>query len=183
MKKLFLTLLICFTTLSFTSCITEAYAETSLYDDDIEIVIRYGTPYYEGSTLIYYYYDGFYFYPYRYNNAWRFHRYSRPLPPPRHHSAQPRPHHSHNDGHHGTRPHGNGHFGNGNSGHHATPGTTPPRGNGHGQGTRPSNPPRMNNGGMHTRPNSSTRMTPSRGSSPSMGGGGSRPHSGFGGRR
>ena len=155
MKKFILALFVCVSCLCLTSCVTEAYAETGIYDDNVEIIICYGTPYYYGNTIAYYYYDGYYFYPYRYNNGWRFHRYSRPLPPPRHHShyGHARPHH----GHHG--------------GHHVTPPSNPPRGhgNGHGHGTRPSNPPRMNSGhGHHMSPRS---------------GGGSRPHLGFGGRR
>lgn len=167
MKKFILLLFVCISTLCLTSCITEAYAETGIYDDDIEIVIRYGTPYYYGNTIAYYYYDGYYFYPYRYNNAWRFHRYARPLPPPRHfsHYGEARPHHPHNNGRH-TRPNGHNNHGNG---HHVTPPSNPPRGNGNAHGVRPSNPPRMNNGG---------HMSPSR--SGGQMGGGARPHSGFG---
>ena len=98
MKKYLTILFIGLICMLCTSCVTSTYAETSVCDEDIQIVIRYGTPYYYGSTLAYYIYDGYYFYPYRYNNSWRFHRYSKPLPPPRyHHRRPPLPHY--NNGH------------------------------------------------------------------------------------
>lgn len=101
MKKYLSILLIGLMCMLCTSCVTSTYAETGIGDEDVQIVIRYGTPYYYNNTLAYYIYDGYYFYPYRYNNVWRFHRYSRPLPPPRHHYR--RPPHPHNNWHHDNR--------------------------------------------------------------------------------
>ena len=124
MKKYLSILLIGLMCMLCTSCVTSTYAETSVCDEDVQIVIRYGTPYYYGNTLVYYIYDGYYFYPYRYNNVWRFHRYSRPLPPPRHHYR--RPPHPHNNWHHN-----NGHRHFGNYSHH-------PRNNGMSRPSRPS---------------------------------------------
>ena len=103
-----------------TSCVRCTYAETTVGDEDVQIVIRYGTPYYYGNSLAYYIYDGYYFYPYRYNNTWRFHRYSRPLPPPRHYYRRPTISH-HKKGHK--------HLGNY---------TSPPRNNGMSRPSRPS---------------------------------------------
>ena len=95
MKKYLSILLIGLMCMLCTSCVTSTYAETGIGDEDVQIVIRYGTPYYYGNTLAYYTYNSYYFYPYRYNNVWRFHRYSRPLPPPRpHYRRPPLPHHN-----------------------------------------------------------------------------------------
>ena len=73
---------LCFT---LSSCITTAQAQIDdVYDDnvDINLVITYGTPYYnvEG-LLLYYIYDNLYYYPYYYHNRYYLHRYSRPIPP------------------------------------------------------------------------------------------------------
>ena len=97
MKKFVLILFSCILSLCLTSCMTEAYGQTVLYDDGVELVVRYGTPYYYGSTIAYYYYNGYYFYPYRYGNGWRFHRYSSPLyssrPISRYRMERPHRHH------------------------------------------------------------------------------------------
>ena len=85
MKKYLSILFIGLRCMLCTCCVTSTYTETGVCDEDVQIVIHYGTPYYYGSTLAYYIYDGYYFYPYRCNNTWRFHRYSRTLPKPRHH--------------------------------------------------------------------------------------------------
>lgn len=89
MKKYLSILLIGLICMLCTSCVTSTYAETGIGDEDVQIVIRYGTPYYYGNTLAYYTYNGYYFYPYRYNNVWRFHRYSRP-----HYRRPPLPRHN-----------------------------------------------------------------------------------------
>ena len=91
MKKiiLILSIILC----SFSSCIfsTEEYATTQ--DDvyvetsvdvvrstiDYNLVIRFGTPYYYNGSLLYYLYDGLYYYPYYYNNYWYFRTYRRPF--------------------------------------------------------------------------------------------------------
>lgn len=91
MKKLLFCILtsLC---LLFSSCITSTYAETEVGNEDITVVIRYGTPYYYNGALVYYLYNGYYFYPYTYRNHIYYHRYNRPLPPPRRHGyTQPRP--------------------------------------------------------------------------------------------
>lgn len=141
MKKYLSSLLIGLMCMLCASCVTSSYAETSVCDEDVQIVIRYGTPYYYNNTLAYYIYDGYYFYPYRYNNAWRFHRYSRPLPPPR--PNYRRPPHSHNNWHHN-----NGHRRFGNYSH-------PQRNNGILRPNRPSH----NHGSMRssTRPHFGSR--------------------------
>ena len=125
MKKYLAILLIGFIHMLCTSCAASTYAETVVCDEDVQIVIHYGTPYYYGNTLAYYIYNGYYFYPYRYNNTWRFHRYSRPLPPPRHYYRRPSLSH-HNNGHK--------HFGNY---------SRPPRNNGMLKPSRPSHNDRI----------------------------------------
>ena len=73
--------LFCLTTT--TSCVASAYAETTVgNDDDIQVIVRYGTPYDYYNGMSYYYYGGYWYYLYQYNGVWRYHRYSRPLPPP-----------------------------------------------------------------------------------------------------
>lgn len=132
MKKYLSNLLMGLMCMLCTSCVTSTYAETTVGDEDVQIVIRYGTPYYYGNSLAYYIYDGYYFYPYRYNNTWRFHRYSRPLPPPRHYYRRPSLLH-HNNGHK--------HFGNY---------SRPPRNNGMSKPSRPSHNDRtMRNSTRH----------------------------------
>ena len=91
MKKiiLLLSIVLC----SLTSCIfpTEAYVTTQddIYVEtsvdvvrsnvDYNVVIRYGTPYYYQGSLLYYLYDGLYYYPYSYNNYWYVRAYRRPF--------------------------------------------------------------------------------------------------------
>ena len=136
MKKtiLFIVLAIC-AMLTFSSCASPAYAqgvEVTECDGnvDINVIVRYGTPYYYEGSLIYYLYDGFYYYPRLIDNHWRYYRYARPLPPPRHHngyySGRYNPHRSstyknypgHRNG--GNLHHPNRHFG-GSMNHHPRP--------------------------------------------------------------
>ena len=136
MKKtiLFIVLAIC-AMLTFSSCVSPAYAqgvEVTECDGnvDINVIVRYGTPYYYEGSLIYYLYDGFYYYPRLIDNHWRYYRYARPLPPPRHHngyySGRYNPHRSstyknypgHRNG--GNLHHPNRHFG-GSMNHHPRP--------------------------------------------------------------
>ena len=91
MKKtiLFIVFAIC-AMLTFSSCVSPAYAQGVEITEcdgnvDINVIVRYGTPYYYEGSLIYYLYDGFYYYPRLIDNHWRYYRYARPLPPPRHH--------------------------------------------------------------------------------------------------
>ena len=93
MKKtiLFIVLAIC-AMLTFSSCVSPAYAQGVEITEcdgnvDINVIVRYGTPYYYEGSLIYYLYDGFYYYPRLIDNHWRYYRYARPLPPPRHHNG------------------------------------------------------------------------------------------------
>ena len=138
MKKtiLFIVFAIC-AMLTFSSCVSPAYAqgvEVTECDGnvDINVIVRYGTPYYYEGSLIYYLYDGFYYYPRLIDNHWRYYRYARPLPPPRHHyhsgyySGRYNPHRSstyknypgHRNG--GNLHHPNRHFG-GSMNHHPRP--------------------------------------------------------------
>ena len=90
MKKfisLILALMMC---ISLTSCVTTAYAQTDDEVSDVNVVITYGTPYYNSNgLLLYYIYRDLYYYPYYYNNRWYFRHYARPLPP-RHYRPMPR---------------------------------------------------------------------------------------------
>ena len=89
MKKLVFSLLFGIGILfSMSSCVTPVYSQdvviTSDSEDfDVSLVIRYGTPYYYNGSLLYYMYDGFYYYPYLRNYRYYYYRYSMPLPPPR----------------------------------------------------------------------------------------------------
>ena len=111
MKKFILSLLFVIGILfSMSSCVTPAYSQdvviTSDSEDvDVSLVIRYGTPYYYNGSLLYYMYDGFYYYPYLRNYRYYYYRYSRPLPPPmvvRH--FEPRHHDRPHVGNHGRNP-------------------------------------------------------------------------------
>lgn len=138
MKKtiLFIVFAIC-AMLTFSSCVSPAYAQGVEITEcdgnvDINVIVRYGTPYYYEGSFIYYLYDGFYYYPRLIDNHWRYYRYARPLPPPRHHyhggyhSGRYNPHRSstyrnypgHRNG--GNLHHPNRHFG-GSMNHHPRP--------------------------------------------------------------
>ena len=69
---------------SMSSCAVSTYAQDEIYydvDDDISIVIRYGTPYYFEGSILYYSYNGWYYYPYYRDRILYYHRYQRPIPP------------------------------------------------------------------------------------------------------
>ena len=105
---------------SFSSCVTSAYAYGS-DDVDVNVVVRYGTPYYYGGSLVYYVYDGWYYYPYSVGGRHFYHRYHKPLPYHRpHYSPRPyrqhmsstyRPHVRHSGGSMGHRPYSRPNFG------------------------------------------------------------------------
>lgn len=172
---------------SMSSCAVSTYAQDEIYydvDDDISIVIRYGTPYYFEGSILYYSYNGWYYYPYYLNNSYYYYRYSRPLPPPRHghrfvprHGDRPHYYGGHHHNHHFDRHHGNdrGHI---DSGHiHHNGGIQNGRPNIGGSRNHGFNRP--NNGGV--RPSVRPRFNGgNRGSvSPRMNGGGSmRSHGG-----
>ena len=62
---------------------TDIYAEESNYevksDIDFNIVIRFGTPYYYRGSILYYLYNGIYYYPYWYDDYWYVRAYTRPF--------------------------------------------------------------------------------------------------------
>ena len=105
MKKIIAILAILMTLFTLSSCVTAAQAQVDavydVYDDDVDVnvVITYGTPYYDTSgLLLYYVYRDMFYYPYIYNNLYYFHRYSRPLPYDRYHRLYkplPRDFHKH----------------------------------------------------------------------------------------
>lgn len=200
MKKFILSLLFGITILfSTSSCVTGAYAQDVVIsgsngDVDVSVVVRYGTPYYFEGSILYYLYDGWYYYPYLHNNYYYYYRYSRPLPSPRPgHRFVPRyndrPHFKHHRDYRPTRRsstyatehHSNGHKP--NVGHR--PNTNPPRGN----VGRPSTPNRGNSTiGRPSTPSRSggsmSRPTPQiRGGSSTHGGGAQHGGGHFGGRR
>lgn len=77
--------------LSLSSCETTTYAtaQTDIYDDyeqyevrstvGFDVIIRYGTPYFYRGDILYYFYDGIYYYPYWYNDYWYVKAYTRPF--------------------------------------------------------------------------------------------------------
>lgn len=90
MKKIYIILFCLIVSLCCVSCIvpsemqvstlpqdkTEVYAATPKQDIDINLVIRFGEPYYYNGILNYYYYDELYWYPYWYNDYWYFRPYT-----------------------------------------------------------------------------------------------------------
>ena len=93
MKTLRLILVTLILGLSLTSCTITAYPttqddiytevsvdEVNIAGTDMNVVIRYGTPYYYSGSLLYYLYNGIYYYPYYYDNYWYFRAYRRPFP-------------------------------------------------------------------------------------------------------
>lgn len=74
MRKFLLLLSVLLSTVCLSSCSVSSYAYSTddcyyMKDRDItyNIVVRYGTPFYFNNVLSYYFYDGIYYYPYRYN--------------------------------------------------------------------------------------------------------------------
>ena len=90
-KKIFLTLIILLTlTFCISSCETTTYVTSDdTYIDDsqyevrsnvgFDVIIRYGTPYYYRGNILYYSYNGLYYYPYWYNDYWYIKVYSKPI--------------------------------------------------------------------------------------------------------
>ena len=175
MKKIIVILAILMTLFTLSSCVTAAQAQVDavydVYDDDVDInvVVTYGTPYYNTSGLLMYYvYRDMFYYPYYYNNRYYLHRYHRPLPFNRMERYRPVP----RDFYKYNRPHTRPHDG-GRHHHHVTPQNnhryhvTP---NGHNNHPRPNGGirpnggmrPNINRGGSSMRPQmprSSTRIT------------------------
>ena len=147
MKKIFSILIAMTLCFIMSSCVTEVQAQVDdvYYNDDIDInlVITYGTPFYNAEGLIIYYvYRDMYYYPYYYHNRYYFHRYRSPLPRHRMGIYKPVPRDFYRHHHH------HRHF-------------TPRNGGGH---TRPDVRPRPNPGTPHSTPNIQPRRTVSPGS-------------------
>ena len=47
----------------------------------VDVVVRYGTPYYYDNILTYYRYNGWYYYPYYRGRTMYYHRFDRPVRP------------------------------------------------------------------------------------------------------
>lgn len=136
---------------SFTSCMT---ADAVVCDEPtIDVVIRYGTPYYYNGAIVYYVYDNYYYYPHYNGTRWYYYRDRRPIRP--HHNGWVNPGTQKPHRHHGNPPHDkpgtvkpnhNGHSGHGghSGGNVGRPGGSRPSGGGHhgGNGGRPSTPRR-----------------------------------------
>ena len=98
MKKIFGFILVLAMGLSLTSCAVTAEAQTedvyvSSNGVDVNVIVTYGTPYYNADGfLLYYIYRNYYYYPYFLNDRWYFRSYSRPL---RHYRPVPRDFYNH----------------------------------------------------------------------------------------
>ena len=91
MKKIVYLFAITIMMFSMYSCTFETYATTQddIYynssvdivrsDVDVNLVIRFGTPFYYEGSLLYYLYNDIYYYPYYYNSYWYFRAYRRPF--------------------------------------------------------------------------------------------------------
>ena len=126
MKKYIIYLLTIMLSFSVMSCVTETYAQPSdavyeyadetVSDAHLQLVITYGTPYIVDDVILYYIYNGRYYYPYYYRSYFYLRVYSHPLRHyPRYWSPVPRSHWYHNGTFH--RPHRNDHHGVGKGGH------------------------------------------------------------------
>lgn len=94
-KKILIVFLFAFTLVSYSSCeTTQVTVSDNVYDDyyqyeirptvTFDILIRYGVPYYYNGNILYYLYDGIYYYPYWYNDYWYVKAFIRPINPLRH---------------------------------------------------------------------------------------------------
>ena len=114
MKKFLFFIIGVLMSLSLTSCVAAYGAVDSTTGDvDYEIVITNGQPYYYNGAIVYYLYNGWYYYPYWYDNRPYLRPYHRPfayghrLPPmrPRHGDIGRGHHHHPGTGAHHPRPH------------------------------------------------------------------------------
>ena len=170
------------------SCMTaqaqvdDAYDVTYGHEVNFTLVISNGIPYYNADgLLLYYLYDGWYYYPYYYNSMYYFHRYRKPLLHYQYHryyKPLPRDFHKHGN----IRPNGrfdrrpfNQHPNNGgfnrtpnvNNRQRTTHGQVTPNNRGNnritpnGSNKQPNIRPNNDNGRMtKTRPSSPTRISP-----------------------
>lgn len=133
------------TLMSLNSCYT---ADAVVCDEPtVDVVIKYGTPYYYNGSIVYYVYDNYYYYPHYNGTIWYYYRDRHPIRPHRNGWVNPgtqRPHKPHgNPPHSGpvtVKPNGGSHHGNG---HVGRPNSNRPNGGGHGgHNSRPSTPRR-----------------------------------------
>ena len=76
--------------MTFSSCAVPAEAQIATTSSpSVEVIISSGIPYYIDNAIVYWYYQGSYWYPY-YSNG---HRYLRPYVRPMRHHHVARPHH------------------------------------------------------------------------------------------
>lgn len=133
--------------MSLTSCVTGNAAVCD--EPTVDVVVRYGTPYYYNGAIVYYVYDGYYYYPHYNGSRWYYYRDKRPIR--QHHRGWVNPGtqrpHKPNGGHHShgnwtVKPNRGSHHGNG--GHISRPNGGRPSGSGRhsGSGGRPSTPRR-----------------------------------------
>lgn len=94
----------------FTGCAYDTYVP----NENVSVIMTYGTPYYSNGVIRYYIYNGYCYYPYYYNRHVYYYRYNSSLPPSRHDFQHSNPSVNHR------------HYGNGNS-HNRN---NPPRNNG-----------------------------------------------------
>ena len=123
MKKIMTFIISLVIALSMSSCYAQydyAIVDDDVYQEeyydyevrsnvDFNLVITYGVPYYYHGSLLYYIYEGLYYYPFYYHNYWYVRAYSRPY----YYGYRPyfRPHHydyrfrpGHHHGFEGRRP-------------------------------------------------------------------------------
>jgi hypothetical protein len=166
----------------------EAQADMVRSDVDFNIVIRYGTPYYYEGTLLYYLYNGLYYYPFYYDDYWyvrvyrrpfdylgyrpyfRPHRYDYRFEPGHHRGFDRPPVRPHGNrfgqGSHQPRPHHDARPGNGNR---PQPGVRPGNNGNHNPrpDVRPTRPSNRNGFGNGSRPSTPSRSITPRPSTPS----------------
>lgn len=131
--------------MSLTSCYT---ADAVVCDEPtVDVVIKYGTPYYYNGSIVYYVYDNYYYYPHYNGTRWYYYRDRHPIRPYRNgwvNRGTQRPHKPHGNPPHNrpwtVKPNGGSHHG---SGHVGRPNSNRPNGGVHGgHSSRPSTPRR-----------------------------------------
>ena len=81
MKKILVALMIfiCMSCMSYTAYQDDLYGEGIQTNVSFSTVVRLGTPYYHNGRILYYQYQGAYYYPYFYDNYWYVRAYKRPV--------------------------------------------------------------------------------------------------------
>jgi len=146
MKKIIFNLIFCVIAVtSFTSCYT---ADAVVCDENtVDVVVKYGTPYYYNGTIVYYVYDNYYYYPHYNGTRWYYYRSDRFS---RNHNrgwvnpGTRKPYKHHGNHHHGRpgsiKPNNGNHRGHG--GNVGRQGGSRPNVGGHHGGGRPHSPRR-----------------------------------------